>query len=70
MSFGRRTTPPNPNRARQPLRPAADRLAYALRNERPDSLRELVLKRLYQNLTPAEKSRCDSWSGVRVQTAG
>jgi hypothetical protein len=70
MSFGRRTAPPDLARSREPLRPAPDRLAYALRRSRPGSLREAVLQRLYQNLSQAEKSRCDAWSGLYRSTAG
>jgi hypothetical protein len=69
MSFGRRTAPPDLARSRRPLRPAPDRLAYALRRSPPGSLREAVLQRLYQNLSEGDKSRCDIWSGLPQSTA-
>ena len=58
-AFGRRTEAPlAPARGR--LRPLPAELAYALRNEDGRSLRRLVLERLYDKLTAAEKRLCDA----------
>jgi len=56
--FGRRTEPARAARIR--IRPSPALLAYALRNEDGLSLRRIVLERLYENLTAAEKRLCDA----------
>lgn len=58
-AFGRRTERPAPL-ARAGLRPSPAQLAYALRNEDGRSLRRIVLERLYEKLTAAEKRLCDA----------
>jgi hypothetical protein len=58
-TFGRRTEQP-PGRSRARFRPSPAQLAYALRNEDGRSLRRIVLERLYQNLTAAERRLCDA----------
>jgi hypothetical protein len=58
-AFGRRTERPVPQ-ARARLRPLPAQLAYALRNEDGRSLRRIVLERLYEKLTAAEKRLCDA----------
>jgi hypothetical protein len=58
-AFGRRTEqPPAGSRAR--FRPSPAQLAYALRNEDGRSIRRIVLDRLYENLTAAERRLCDA----------
>jgi hypothetical protein len=58
-TFGRRAEPPPPG-SRARFRPSPAQLAYALRNEDGRSLRRIVLERLYQNLTAAERRLCDA----------
>jgi hypothetical protein len=58
-TFGRRAEQPRQT-ARARFRPSPAQLAYALRNEDGRSLRRIVLERLYENLTAAEKRLCDA----------
>ena len=66
-AFGRRTEQP-PARSRARFRPSPAQLAYALRNEDEHSLRRIVLERLYENLTAAERRLCDA-ERCRIATA-
>lgn len=58
-TFGRRTELAR-RTARARFRPSPAQLAYALRNEDEQSLRRIVLERLYENLTVAERRLCDA----------
>ena len=59
-AFGHRTEPPRVAGVRARFRPSPAQLAYALRNEDTRSLRRIVLDRLYENLTAAERRLCDA----------
>jgi hypothetical protein len=59
-AFGRRTEQPPAAGLRARFRPVPAQLAYALRNEDGRSMRRIVLERLYENLTPAERRLCDA----------
>ena len=69
MAFGRRMERPVAGDAMKGLRPSPDLLAYALERAAEDSLRQAILKRLYQNLTPAEQRVCGWGAHIRPLAA-
>lgn len=65
MAFGRRMECPISGDTAKRLRPSPYLLAHALERAADDSLRQAVLQRLYQNLTPAEQRICGFGAHIR-----